>query len=259
MFGYNDYRYYGTDTTGVWTYRNALYSAMGWMLARTKDFRDDASFSYVGTWGDANITPATTAYQTKYTKTQNDSLIYTFSGPTVYLATWASADSGAVYTVAVDGDVKATGQGKKYLTPYVARSFGPQFYRITGLAAGAHSLTVKKTDATGTYLWVHWAGVPDKGPNVIMCNAVKSNAYGYSVGSPFNKGTDEIVAYYNAMLDTAVTAFRADGARVWQMDAASLIDVHADLLADSIHIDDAGHGKIFQAIRDTINTNWQMP
>lgn len=257
MFGYNDYRYNGDDTTGAWTFRNSIYGAMGWMLTRDtlKDFarRDAADYSFVGTWADASVG----AYPVKCTSTQNDSLIYNFSGPVVYFASWLSADSGAVYTVAVDGVVKETVHGKKYLSPYIAKPFGPSFVRVAGLTNAAHVLSVKKTDANGTYLWAHWAGVPTKGPNLIMCHAIKSNAYGYSLGISFNKGADSLADWYNAMMDTAVTAFTADGYDVWGIASDVLIDVHADLLADSIHIDDTGHGKIYQAIMDSIR-NWSI-
>jgi hypothetical protein len=219
----------------------------------------DTAGSYSGTWT-ANSDVESPPYNTNHSTTTQGDLV-TYPGlPSggkiaVMLMGVDNADAGpdgASYSITSGGTTLATGTtGDKYaVTGLPATPRGLMPVMVT-LPTGQTSLTVTKTDATGTVLYSAGA-YPQCAINAGGCHVFLLKCFRY------NAATTAGIAFYNAAQDQAVSDVlygQTDpGILVYDPNIAAFN--YSTMMDDVlVHPNDRGHALLADSMRDFIVAN----
>lgn len=208
-------------------------SGGGWAThAGTASAPETASTASGGQWQENTVNG----------KTVTITVPSTFKGGTIALGFLCNdSGHGGNWTVAVDGgsanlmdarNCNAVISAVGYYTPVVLR--------LTGLAAGTHTIVANpQTAATKALFDCWWAESPTPSP-VIVCNQHTPTSGGY---------TAEFLTQLNQSITDVVAEFDSD---VVVADVKTGLDADPTLLNDGVHPNDAGHAYIASKVADAL-------
>jgi hypothetical protein len=141
MTGYNNHRYYGTNSTYLDTYDQALPAALAYLSIPNVNKVFGYDWNRVGTWSATTTYATTTGY---WTTTLGDSASATVNGDTIYFGA-TRVGTGGSFTVNVDGTNYGTYSCSGVTTTYTdLRRYAPFLVRIPNLQNGLHNVTVTR-------------------------------------------------------------------------------------------------------------------
>lgn len=229
-------------------YIEAMRCAIARLRASSVKEDSDASVAYSGTdW--TNTAQTTNSGSSVRTTTVNGAVATItvpadYSGTVINIGVQDTTPNGAVYTVKEGTTTLATLDSRPIVNGLTAGTTSFHVLRVSGLAAGAHTLTLTVTsiDTGGTVAFDYWSIEAETVPVVLVHNIARAISYA-SYGTP--APDDAAVTAANALLTSLVAEFDQ-----W----VKLIDVDAALnktaslfFSDSLHPNDAGHKAIFDA------------
>jgi hypothetical protein len=252
LAGYNDMRYYGTNLAGQNSYKDGLRATVAWLAGACQVKAKDAVKT--GSWtnsangiGVESINPSGAA----------PTLTATAYGTTVYVAyrrAYTSGDNYASFALFVDGvrifdPTFGLGQsppnygGQSQLcwqvlnisTTAFPASDSASIVRISGLAAGAHTISITN-NYTGKCM-VDWIGgnqVTVK-PHVYLGNTLKPNPASNPISNPYNQSSDTAAQQFNVINAQCVNDLVADGFNVHLVDVYTGFDINTMLYTDLVH------------------------
>jgi|GEM_PF-5616879 len=248
---------YGINDLGQYASTNMVpyQEAMRTMIARYRAaavFEDTSgSVAYGGTWvplgSTQNNTSGSSANSTSTTgSTATVTVPSDFPGGTVDLGFVATGAGGTNWSITVDGSAAGT-LDTTNMSP--SGHFTGVVKRLTGLAAGAHTIVVTYNSGSIGY-FDYWQIEAPTSPLVLVQNVARMTTYGIYGSSP-HMPTDADVAAMNTALATVTASFDQN---VVTVDAdAALGKNSANFFGDGSHPNDQGYQKLalanYQAIQ----------
>lgn len=244
-------RYFGTDANGLETYRRTLRAALAWISRAPADCKQasNGAWTFTGSWSATTVN----GLDTKYSSTSGDTASISATGTAVTLAyvSHFGLGDGGTFSVKIDGVTVASsvdtdfgsssGFGSGSPTRYV-----PMALRFAGLSAGSHTVLITLTSSAVVQVAFVTGSGEATAPEVRVGGPLKMNSTGYSSNSPYNNGTDAVVATYTATIKTLLRDGIADGRLMKWADVNSFY-TPADVSGDNVHPDNAGHVDIENA------------
>lgn len=256
LTGYNDMRYFGTDATGLETYKRTLTSAVAWISRKASDCKQtgsDAAWTLTGSWTQVIINGLTTSYSAS----SGDSASIVLNGTAItlsYMSHFGLGDGGT-FSVKIDGVTVNASVDTDFgsLSGFAASSTTsvPMALRFGGLAPGNHTLLVTLTSSAVVQLCFacgNAGGSNAVTPRVFLAPSLKMISSAYGANSPYNKGSDAAVALYGTTVELIVRDAKADNREVYFADVNKYYSVSNGLSGDSVHPNDIGHAQIYNAI-----------
>ena len=253
LTGYNNHRYYGTGTTRLDTFKQALPAALAYLAIPDTNKVFASAFSTTGSWS------ATTTYATttgRFTRTQGSTASTVLFGNTIYIAGTRgyTSDTGSV-SVTVDGVYRGS-----YSCSGVASSFNddrryaPFMMRIGNLSNGQHSVTI--TSETSGYCEINWAAgnannAVDGTPAVYVGGALRQTDTQYENNSP--TGSIQSNRMYTEVIEGTAKLLAADGLNVVYVEAEKMFDPATMMSYDQVHPSALGHAAIADAFLDKMS------
>ena len=243
--GFNDMRLYGNQPLAD----KEIATRLGAMIAflRLDMVLDDNNRALTYTTGWKTAGPFRDFYggHNRYTNTKGATATYTFQGDNVTIGTFGLPQGqGGTMELAIDGTVRKTvsldsrciggsGAGAAHGHVYV-----PVAVELSGLGPGNHTLTVKNQSPKTIY--IDYVGTRDsKNPKILVCGMTRMTTKGYTLGAPFNKGSDDAANRCNAAIKAMLAQeFDSDVIYVPQEDFDAAQHVGQP---DNIHPNEEGH------------------
>lgn len=262
LSGFNDVRYNGTNVNALETYRRCLRAAVMWMCRDPIDVgqMNNVGWTKTGTWTPGVVN----GLNTSYSSTNGDYITGSISGTAItvcYLSRFGYGDAGTALEVRIDGSLVDTidtsfGTASGYTNGGSgAARYVPMARRYAGLTAGAHTVVLTHNSTGGKYVqpaYVCGNGGTQAG-HVIISNPYKVTDW--TLGSPYNNGSDAAVDAYTAVIAEIVNEAQADGYKLvkWAFADAHVIK-GTDEDADGIHPNNDGHQHIANAFESQLAT-----
>lgn len=225
LTGFNDMRYLGANSG---PYEDSLKAMLAWMGTSSK--AKAINLPVTGAW---SATPVNSIGRNS-----------TDVGATIS----TTVESSVVYVAAIqqssnNGSFKVTVDGIDY-GPYQTRggaaysnnvNYSPYLIRIGDLSNAPHSVVV--TVLSGQ-VFIDWIGSPTQGQAVYVSGCMKMTASGYTLGAPFNNGSDALAEQYTGLIQSAVSQLAADGLRIFYVPLA--YDQNTQVSNDNVHPKESG-------------------
>lgn len=250
MFGINDERIYGVDSTRQSYFRRGEQCIAAYLATGTKEFAR-TSGTFAGTWGNTPVNGIG-----KSSNTNGSTASFTVTGTTVYIGMLQQDGAPGTFNVLIDGipfETGATTQTVGLSTTYSGHpgvTYGAMLKRYPGLSSGSHTVEIVVTSATGgaNFVYIDWvAGNGGQAflPGVYVGNVLRAVAY--TAG-----GSDANVAAYNVEVAGLVSELAADGLNVFLINVSSALNQTTDMDPD-YHPINAGHAKLESAFNAVMN------
>lgn len=244
LAGYNDMRYYGTDTNALNDNTAALESLAAW-LALPSAMRQPwyVGINFSGNWGNTAVLGGLA-----YTTSPGDTATFNFSGTTLLVGI-ARFQTGGNAMVVVDGTVTNTCSCLRVSAPTGHnRNYSPGLLIVTNLANTAHTATFTATSSANTYLGWFAGYSTNQTPKVVLCGSLAIPPEGVGVGYPYVYGSDAAASAYSLAISNAAAALTAVKLNV-RWVPAPVLDTNIDWEFDFVHPNESGHQKIENAIQ----------
>jgi hypothetical protein len=255
MIGVND-----ANIKGTGAYEpvfNACHQAMlSWLAISSsyKVFGQNASCVPTGTWAADNATYLSGVAVKSTTNASTLACAIQTTGGPLYAWYNISDTSGGVFTYSLDGGTATPVNA--FTTPAIAAqnggTAGVALIRVSGVAAGSHTLTFAVTSATNAGNVVEILGVgttpavPRYGqPRVFVGGVTKQQADVKSA----------ITAQYDADVATNAATLSGDGLPVYFVNVRAYVASTAAEMFDGLHPNDVGHGHLrdaFEAVEQIV-------
>lgn len=262
--GYNDMRYFGTDSNGIETFKRLLRSAVAWVSRIATDCyqMSNGAWTMVGSWSSLTIN----GLATKYSSTVNDTASISVTGTAVtvaYISHFGLGDGGT-FEVKIDGNIVAasidtdfgssSGYGGGSPTQYA-----PMALRYGGLSAGAHTVLITVKSAAVVQLAFVTGNGEASVPDVRVGGPLKMNVTGYASNSPYNAGSDAAVTAFENTVKSVLADALTDGRLAKWADINAYYNI-SEVDTDNVHPADAGHAAIAQAfLNAAVTTGGSVP
>lgn len=239
--GYNDVRHWGNLPSTNLDVKNKIVNIAAFLRLGSITDSADTAIMYTGTWASVLPVRPNDFYGTdaRYTTTINDRANYYFMGNSVTIGLLGRSNTaGATVEIKVDGVVKQTintanqcNSNSVYVNIAV---------ELTNLGAGAHTLTITKTDASGSTLYIDWIGIPSLDPPIIIVNGItKMITANYALNAPYNNGSDALMLAANKSIREGLSMFDE---RVIFIDQSDFDPNNYNVISkDGSHPNDYGH------------------
>ena len=254
LTGFNDARFFGLS--GIALRVSSAQSLAAWLAipeANKARGQNLSRWSYGGAWSNGVAYGGNLA---RFSASANATASITLNGSSIYIATTCVSGGTGVFGLTVDGISQGSFNCFGNGVAYSGRAYHPRLLRVAGLTNTAHTVVV--TNTNGGNVFVDWAAasadiIGDNQPVVLVGNSLRMTTGGYAAGTPFNNGSDSIVAAYNSSLSTAVSELASDGLDVRLVNAcAAYFPENGHVSGDSIHPNDAGYTAISNAFKKSM-------
>lgn len=237
MVGTNDHRTYKADATKQEFFKRFLRQSIAWLAYPDKCKGRDACMSYTGSWGN------TAANTFGKVSTQSGATAQaTVSGQSIYVCYIIQAHSSAQSsaTVEVDGVDVGTIGSFGAMNTVNGSTFASACARFGGLSNGSHAVKVTLTSSGKNFYLDYIAGNDQPTSRVLVSNIIRMTSGAYST---YGTSLANVTAY-NGIISDIVSEFIGDAADVVLVDNYSTVNQSTDLIADGVHLNDAGHAKV---------------
>ena len=245
MVGTNEVVYKGTGTYEP-VYQSCHQADLAWLAVPSeyKVFAQNAGCSTSGTWTNA------TTYQSNVGKssTTNGSTLtcpITTTGGPIYVWYNRADGNGGTFTYAVDGGAAVSVNA--FTSPAIATNNGGTqglgLLRLTGLAAGSHSVVFTVTSATSGSNVVH---IFSLGTPPGLGYASQNTVFSAGVPKQSADASAAATAQYNALAKADADLLAGDGLPVRFVDVRAYLNLSTDY-ADTLHPNNLGHEHVRQA------------
>ncbi len=248
LTGYNDMRYTGSSATGQLAYQQALYAALAWLAI--PDSKKIYGQNALVTKGGAGWTNSASYSGTLGVKssTNGDTLTVSLRGSTILLGIGHKNAGTGQFSVVIDGGSPTVYScGGNWANN--AMTTGPEVVIISGLSNTLHTVVLTVGGADVSQLdWCVGLGQDINTwnvPRVYVGNCLRMNATGYTLGSPFNIGSDAVVVSLNTIIASVIAGLQAIGLQVFPVPASSVYNPDdGDVQVDNIHPNATGAARI---------------
>jgi len=235
LIGYNDVRGLGASPTDLQVFQDEVLSAAAYLALPQSEklLANDASLTWTGSWEGLG------AWGSHWTNSQGSSVIGKVTGTAIYIELIRLCGGQGQASITVDGISHGTYNNYGCTATPTGRSYTPYGIRIANLAAGEHTVTVKKADDSSGmvyFVWMAGNGNPRRPerPNVYVGDSIR-----------MKDGRSDIAARaINARIEKMAQDLSSDGLNVVFVDVAARQNLATDVGADGVHPNDSGHRHI---------------
>lgn len=268
-WGANDMAFMGPATFQT-SFPHALRSVIARARSASIFEETDASIAYTGTWSNLGLAGISSGGAVKQTAVQGDSFTITvpadFEGGTIDLGFITAADGrGALFTITGTGcaaGVNTTHDSRNIngfnngSTRVATGQIMCSVKRLTGLAAGAGTITVTVTTINTLAFFDYWAiESNDPGPVTVIEDFYFVDYSLYSAGYPYGAAQ----GYSDADIDTVNNVVRGVVAefadpKVYSVNVNDLFTKQAKYYAaDKAHLNELGQGLLAERLISSFN------
>lgn len=246
MVGTNDANFKGVGSYETNVYKPCHQATISWLTVppESKVLGQSAGCAQAGTWAaDTNFASGAAEMSTTNGSTLTCSI--TTTGAPIYLW-YAIADAFAgSFTWKLDSG--STTSVNTFTNPAIASvlNTGVALVRIPAVSAGAHTVTVTVTSATGAANVVSIAGIGTPGPALPQWAGLPA-AYVGGVIMQQSNANAAATAAYNTDAQSDVALLAGDGLLTYFADVRAYVNSTTDMF-DSLHPNNAGHSLIRDA------------
>lgn len=248
LTGYNDMRYSGSSATAQLAYQQALYAALTWLAIpdSKKIYGQNALVVQAGSgWTNSASYSGTLGVKSS---TNGDTLTVSLRGSTILLGIGHKNGGTGQFSVTIDGGgATVYSCGGNWANN--AMTTGPEVVVITGLTNALHTVVLTVGGADVSQLdWCIGLGqdiVTWNVPRVYVGNCLRMNATGYTLGAPFNNGSNAVVISLNTIIAAVIANLQSIGLQVFAVPASQVYNPDdGDVQADNIHPNTTGAARI---------------
>lgn len=256
----NDAGYTGASARDLAAFQAALKALIYLLRAGSVVDQLDASvvFSVAPAWANTAFAYAQASAGTDaYTTTNGAYADITFNGDAITVMMFQFADgpggvlggaNAGTWQIKQGATVLAAGSQSAGATISATTGLGtaPVAVPLSGFGAGSHTIRFINTDNTGALTFLDGYSIPSATPpTVVVMKGVPI------VGGAYPSYSDGAMAALNALIDTVVAGFPADGS-VIVCDPSPGWNKATMLQADGIHPNDRGHAQIATNLDNTL-------
>lgn len=247
LFGFNDN--YLRGAAGIAPFCETLKALGAWLAIpdSNKITARSPSIAYAGGWADNGAYGGGLG---RVTVSSGDSASFRLAGSVIYIAIERFTEGGGACRILVDGNLAGEWSCAGGSASYLGATHSPTLIRIPNLTNNEHEVTISKTAASGALALIWAAGIHGDGgcithPSFHVGNCIRMDATGYGWGTA--GASESTAAAYNAAMLSVIESLRADGLRVFYVNAFGAFDPIVDGSGDHTHPSDQGHAHIAQA------------
>ncbi len=209
-----------------------------------------SGITYTGSWTNSTYYGGAIS---KQSATNGDTVSFSVSGTTIYIAYTLLDGNGGTANVVVDGGapiaISCFGAGGTAIATTNGLTNGSALLRIAGLSAGAHSVVITVTSATsaGNKVIFDWAS----GNSNLYPVSGKPTVLQADVPQRF---TQPDVPTYSTIIKNNVISLQADGLNIYQVLIQNDFDKYSQTSTVGSHPNDAGYYVLYNKWRTVLDT-----